>query len=31
VTAADGVRVGIDVDVEPAVAFEVFTTELDAW
>lgn len=30
-TAADGVRVGIDVDVEPAVAFEVFTTELDAW
>jgi uncharacterized protein YndB with AHSA1/START domain len=31
VTAADGVRVAIDVGVEPSVAFEVFTTELDAW
>lgn len=30
-TAAGGVRVAIDVDVEPAVAFEVFTAELDAW
>lgn len=28
---ADGVRVAIDVGVEPAVAFEVFTTELDLW
>jgi uncharacterized protein YndB with AHSA1/START domain len=31
VSAADGVRVAIDVGVAPAVAFEVFTTELDAW
>src|ERR687891_265011 len=31
VSAADGVRVSLDVAVEPAVAFEVFTTELDAW
>jgi uncharacterized protein YndB with AHSA1/START domain len=31
VSAAEGVRVSIDVAVEPAVAFEVFTTELDAW
>ena len=30
-SAADGVRVSLDVAVEPAVAFEVFTTELDAW
>lgn len=30
-SAADGVRVAIDVAAEPAVAFEVFTTELDAW
>lgn len=30
-SAADSVTVSIDVDVEPAVAFQVFTRELDAW
>jgi uncharacterized protein YndB with AHSA1/START domain len=31
VSAADGVRVSIDVAVPPAVAFEVFTAEIDQW
>ncbi len=30
-SATDGVSVSIDVEVEPDVAFEVFTRELDAW
>ena len=30
-SAADAVTVAIDVDVEPAVAFDVFTRQLDAW
>ena len=30
-SAADSVTVSIDVEVEPAVAFDVFTRELDAW
>jgi uncharacterized protein YndB with AHSA1/START domain len=31
VSAADSVTVSIEVGVEPAVAFDVFTRELDAW
>jgi hypothetical protein len=31
VSAADGVSVPVDVEVEPAVAFDAFTRELDAW
>jgi uncharacterized protein YndB with AHSA1/START domain len=31
VSAADSVTVAIDVEVEPALAFDVFTRELDAW
>jgi hypothetical protein len=31
VSAADGVSVSVDVEVEPDVAFDVFTRELDAW
>jgi len=30
-SAADSVTVSIDVEVEPTVAFDVFTRELDAW
>ncbi len=30
-SAADGVSVSIDVQVEPAAAFDVFTRELDTW
>lgn len=30
-TAGDQVKVSVLVDVEPAVAFEVFTTEIDRW
>ena len=30
-SAADSVSVSLDVAVEPAVAFDVFTRELDAW
>ena len=30
-SAADSVTVSLDVEVEPAVAFDVFTRELDAW
>ena len=30
-SAADGVSVAIDVDVDPACAFDVFTRELDVW
>lgn len=30
-SAADAVTVAIEVDVEPTVAFDVFTRELDAW
>ncbi len=30
-SATDGVRVSIDVAVPPAVAFEVFTAEIDLW
>jgi uncharacterized protein YndB with AHSA1/START domain len=30
-TATDRVRVSIDVAVDPATAFEVFTEEIDAW
>jgi uncharacterized protein YndB with AHSA1/START domain len=31
VSGSDGVRVSIDVAVSPAVAFEAFTAEIDAW
>jgi len=31
VSAADAVTVSVDVEVEPAVAFDVFTRELDTW
>ena len=30
-SASDGVTVSIDVEIEPDLVFEVFTTELDAW
>ena len=30
-SAADAVTVSLDVEVEPAVAFDVFTRELDQW